>query len=419
MKDDKLHELALFKFSLIAPVVNGTYQAVSKMQYYREVASKIHTLPDGKQVRISSNTIKKWYLLYKNSGIDALIPKRRSDIGIPRTFDEKVINKIHDIKEQFPYITGKLVYQKLIEEGYIKQSTTSMSSVHRYLRENDLGRKSALQVERRAYEMEFANDCWQADTSVAATIKVDGIKRKTYLVLTIDDASRIITHGEFFFNDNALNMQKVFKKSILKFGLPKRLFVDNGSPFKNNQLRLICASLGVVLIHTKPYSAASKGKVERVFRTLKDNWLNAVDWNEFDSLKSLNDAFYSFLNEKYMNTVHSSIGMSPRERYLKDHSRIKFVPKEILDEHFLHRVTRTVNNDATIKLHSELFEVPQKYIRQKINVRYSPLQLDIAYIYDQNNILKDTVYRLKKIDNSRIKRKVLDYSIMKGDGNSD
>ncbi len=419
MKDDKLHELALFKFSLIAPVVNGTYQAASKMQYYREVASKIHTLPDGKQVRISSNTIKKWYLLYKNNGIDALIPKRRSDIGIPRTFDEKAINKIYDIKAQFPYITGKLVYQKLIEEGYIKQSTTSMSSVLRYLRENELGRKSASQVERKAYEMEFANDCWQADTSVAATIKVDGIKRKTYLVLAIDDASRIITHGEFFFNDNAVNMQKVFKKAILKFGLPKKLFVDNGSPFKNDQLRLICASLGVVLIHSKPYSAASKGKVERVFRTLKDNWLNAIDWNEFDSLESLNDAFYIFLNEKYMNTVHSSIGMSPRERYLKDHSRIKFIPKEILDEHFLHRVTRTVNNDATIKLYTKLFEVPQKYIRQKINVRYSPLQLDKAYIYDQNNVHTDTVYLLKKTDNSRVKRKVLDYTIMKGDAKND
>lgn len=76
MKDDKLHESALFKFSLIAPVVNDTYQAASKMQYYREVASKIHTLPDGKQVRISSNTIKKWYLLYKNNGIDALIPQK-------------------------------------------------------------------------------------------------------------------------------------------------------------------------------------------------------------------------------------------------------------------------------------------------------------------------------------------------------
>ena len=382
MKDDKLHELALFKFSLIAPVVNGTYQAASKMQYYREIASKIHTLPDGKQVRISSNTIKKWYLLYRNNGIDGLIPKRRSDIGIPRTFDENVIKKIYDIKEQFPYITGKLVYQKLIEEGYIKQSTTSLSSVHRYLRENKLGRKSALQVERKAYEMEFANDCWQTDTSVGATIKVDGIKRKTYLIMTIDDASRIVTHAEFFFNDNAVNMQKVFKKAILKYGVPKKLFADNGGPYKNNQLSLICASLGVVLIHARPFSGESKGKVERMFRTAKDNWLNAVDWNEFDSLKSLNEEFYSFLNGKYLNKVHSSIGMSPRERYLQDHSRIKYIPKEILDEHFLHRVTRTVNNDATIKLHTKIFEVPQKYIRQKINVRYSPFQLDKAYIYD-------------------------------------
>ena len=419
MKDDKLQELALFKFSLIAPVVNDTYQAASKIQYFREVAAKTHTLPNGNHVRVSSNTIKKWYLLYKNNGIDALIPKRRSDIGIPRTFDEIAIKKIYDIKAQFPYITGKLVYQKLLEEGYIKRSTTSISSVNRYLRENDLGRKSTSQVERKAYEMEFANDCWQADTSVAATIKVDGIKRKTHLVLVIDDASRVITHAEFFFNDNAVNMQKVFKKAVLKFGIPKRLFVDNGSPYKNNQLSLICASLGVVLIHSRPFSAASKGKAERVFRTLKDNWLNAIDWNEFDSLESLNDAFYNFLNEKYMNTMHSAIGMSPRERYLKDLPRVKFIPKEILDEHFLHRVTRTVNNDATIKLYSELFEVPQKYIRQKINVRYSPLQLDKAYVFDQNNVLTDTVYPLKKTDNSRVKRNVLDYTIMKGDVKSD
>jgi putative transposase len=419
MKDDKSQELALFKFSLIAPVVNNTYQTASKIQYFREVAAKTLTLPNGKQVRVSSNTIKKWYLLYKNNGIDGLIPKRRSDIGIPRTFDEKAINKIYDIKEQFPYITGKLVYQKLLEEGYIKRSTTSMSSVHRYLRENDLGRKSAAPVERKAYEMEFSNDCWQADTSVAAVIKVDGIKRQTYLILMMDDASRIITHGEFFFNDSAVNMQAVFKKSILKYGLPKRLFVDNGASYKNDQLRLICASLGAVLIFTKTYSPESKGKIERVFRTIKDNWLNGIDWNDFDSLDSLNAAFHNFINEKYMNMPHSSLDMSPRERYLKDLPRIKFIPKEILDEHFLHRVTRTVNNDATIKLYSELFEVPQKYIRQKINIRYSPLQLDKAFVFDQNNVLTDTIYPLKKTDNSRVKRNVLDYTIMKGDAKGD
>ncbi len=151
-----------------------------------------------------------------------------------------------------------------------------------------------------------------------------------------------------------------------------------------------------------------------MFRTIKDNWLNGVDWNDFDSLESLNIAFNHYLNEKYTNTTHSSLGMTPRERYLKDFNKIKFFPPELLENHFLHRVTRRVNNDATIKLHGNSFEVPQKYIGQKINIRYSPLQLEKAYVFDKDNILTDTVYPLKKVDNSSIKRNTLDYTKING-----
>ena len=91
-------------------------------------------------------------------------------------------------------------------------------------------------------------------------------------------------------------------------------------------------------------------------------------------------------------------------------NRIKFIPKEKLEDHFLHRVARTVNNDATIQLHSKLFEVPQKYIGRRVNVRYSPINLDIAYIFNENNELVDTVYPLKRVDNSKIKRTSINYS---------
>ncbi len=216
MENQESQKLALFKFSLVAPLVNNTYQAASKAQYFRDVAANAHALPNGKMVRFSSGTIKKWFLLYTNDGFDALIPKKRSDAGIPRALDENAIQKIYDIKEQFPYITGKLVYQKLLEEGCIKKTKTSMSSVFRYLRENNLKRSNVSPVERKAFEMEYANDCWQGDSSFGPVIKVDGLKRQTYLILLIDDASRIITHAEFFFNDNAVNMQATFKKGISK-----------------------------------------------------------------------------------------------------------------------------------------------------------------------------------------------------------
>lgn len=410
MIDKNLQDIALFRFSLIASVVNETYESSSISQYFREIAAKTHTLPDGTPVRYSSGAIKKWYLDYKNKGFDALIPKTRKDLGKPRNLSLDTIKKIHVLKEHYPYITGTLVYTKLIEEGYIKASNTSKATVLRYIRENNLKRNQISPIDRKAYEMEFANDCWQSDTSHGPVIKVNSQKRQTYLITFLDDASRLILHGEFFFNDNAVNMQSVFKKSISKYGIAKRLFVDNGKTYKNDQLGLICASLGTELIHAKAYSPESKGKIERSFRTIKDTWMNGIDWNDYSSLDELNHDFIIYLNEKYNNIIHSSINSTPRDRYLKDMDKIKFVSAEDLDNNFLHRVSRKVNNDATIQLNTNQFEVPAKYIGQRINIRYSPIDLDKAFIFDMNNILKDTVYPLKRVDNSKIKRTSIDYS---------
>ena len=152
----------------------------------------------------------------------------------------------------------------------------------------------------------------------------------------------------------------------------------------------------------------------RSFRTIKDNWINGIDWNTFSSLEQLNAEFNKYLNEKYINSEHSAIGMSPRNRYLKDMDKFKFVPAELLETHFLHRVTRKVNNDATILLDSKYFEVPQKYIGQRLNIRYLPSSTDKAFIFNQDNVLIDTIYPLKRVDNSKIKRNVIDYSKMNG-----
>jgi hypothetical protein len=414
LKED-LEKIALFRFSLIAPVVNDTYDAPSKAQYFRNIAAKTHILPDGTEVKLAASTLKKWYLNYTNMGIDALIPKTRSDAGKPRVINDEAIKKIHDIKEQFPYITGKMVYQKLVEEGYISANNTSLASVHRYLRDNNLKRNQISGVERKAYEMEFSNDCWQADTSNGPKILLDGQKVQTYLVSIIDDASRLVVHAQFFLRDNAVNMQEAFKRAIAKYGVPRRLFVDNGSSYRNGQLNMICASLGVVLIHARAYSAASKGKVERAFRTFKDGYINSVDWNLFKSLEHLNSEFNKYLTDKYINKIHSGINDTPKNRYLKDLNRIKHKTESELDNCFLHRVTRTVRNDATIPISLKFFEVPQKYIGQRINIRYSPIDLSKAYIFDINNKLVDTIYPLNKIDNSKIKRSNIDYTKMIGD----
>lgn len=412
MNDKNLQDIALFRFAIIAPLINDSFSERSKSEFCRNVATREHTLPDGKVVLFSAATIKHWYLNYKKHGIDGLVPKTRKDLGKTRNLTTDAIRKIHEIKAQFPHITGKLVYQKLVQEGYIKVTKTSLSTVLRYIRDNNLKRSQIDPKDRRAFEMEFANDCWQSDTSHGPVITVNGKKRQTYLITFLDDASRLILHGEFFFNDNAVNIQKVFKKAIAKYGVPKKLFVDNGKSYKNDQIGFICASLGTVLIYSAPYSPESKGKIERSFRTIKDNWMNGINWNSYNSLNELNADFAIYLTDGYTNSIHSALGVTPLTRFMKDNDKFKFIPNELLDDHFLHRLTRKVRTDSTISINNKFFEVPARFIGLRINIRFSPTNPDVAFIFDKDGKSVCEIKPLVRVDNSKVKRSSIDYSIL-------
>lgn len=407
MKDEKtMKELALFRFSLIAPVVSETYREISKMEYFRVTSEKSYVLPNGKEATFSPATIKNWYLKYKKGGLNSLIPKGRIDLGRTRSLSKDACNQILAYKEAFPYITGKKIYHKLIEEGYIKATNVSLNSIYRYLTNNNLTRNHMPAEQCLAYEMKYANDCWQADTTRGPVIIVNEKKIQTYLIVFIDDASRVITHGELFFNDDAINMQTTFKKAMLKFGIPKRIFLDNGTPYKNNQLEWICAELGIVKIHSKPYFPQGSGKIERSHRTTKDKWMNSINWNDYSSLEALNKDYQVFLDKEYTNSIHSSLKTTPKERYLQDFDLIKFISEEELEESFLHRVTRKVTSTATISLFKNIYEVPQYFIGTTVNIRYSPDDLSEIYVYDGiTNDRLNTCYYVNKQDNAKVKRK--------------
>lgn len=255
-KDASTQELALFKFSVISPVVNNCHEFKSKMEFFRNAALKTYTLPDGKTSTFSASTIKKWYFNYTKNGFEGLLTKGRSDFGSSRALSNEAHKRIFDLKAKYPHITGKAIYLKLIEEGVINAKDVSISSVYRFLKSNEL--KHISTVERRAFEMEHANDCWQCDTSHGPMITLDGKKTQTYLIQIIDDASRLIVGFKFFLNDNSYNLQAVLKQAVKTYGIPKKIFVDNGKPYQNLQFRVICANLGSVLIYAKPYSPQSK-----------------------------------------------------------------------------------------------------------------------------------------------------------------
>ena len=296
-----------------------------------------------------------------------------------------------------------------MEEGIINASDVSISSLYRFLNNNKLHEHN--QVERKAFEMEFANDCWQGDTSHGPIITVDGKKVQTYLIQLIDDASRLMVGYKFFLRDNALNFQTVLKDAIKTYGIPKRIFVDNGTPYKNMQLKSICASMGIALIHAKPYSPESKAKIERSFRTVKDNFINCKDWNVVNSLEELNKEYNEYIASEYNSKYHSGIENIPRNRFQKDYDKIKFIEsKEEIEKIFLHIEEKPVAADSTIRLRGKDFEVPQKYIKQRILIKYSPEDLSHVYIYNPKEKKLEKIEPVDKIANSKMKRENISYS---------
>jgi transposase InsO family protein len=409
-KEEKFQQVALFRYSLIAPVITDTYEAPSIAQYLRNISTKQHRYVDGNQIRVSFSSLERWLYEYKKFGLSGITPKERADNGRTRALPLLAIDKMYELKERFPHITGKAIYTKLIEEGFINASETSLSTLHRYIRKNNLKPISLNTNTVKAFEMEFANDCWQADTSRGPVIKLEGKKTQTFLIAFIDDASRMITHWQFYVNDNAVNMQNSFRLGIAKFGVPKMTFADNGGPYDNLQLRLICASLGIALVHSRPNVPKGRGKIERHFRTVKDGWMNCTDWDEFSSLEDVATSFATYLSKEYTNAVHSSIKCTPKERFMRDYDKVRHIPVEQLNFHFLHRKECRVYNDATIKLLGATYETPQRFIGSKIKVRYLPTDKSELFIFSEDGKLLHTIYPVKKVDNSKIKRVSIDYT---------
>lgn len=404
-------EVAQFRFALIAPVIQGLYPDASATAYYKRVTASPLTLPDGSTVTYSYKTLEKWKSQYSIGGLDALMPGTRSDKGIPRALNEDAIAEIYRIKEEHPRMNATQIYTHLVRESFIP-ATVSVDSVQRFIRHNDL--KSARDPnlrDRKAFEEDEFGKIWQADTCYLPHITEDGTSRRVYCIMIIDDHSRLLAGGELFYNDNACNFQKVLKDAIATYGIPDKLYVDNGCSYSNAQLSMICVSLGILLLHTRVRDGASKGKVERHFRTLKERWLYTLDMESIQSLAQFNGMLKDYMRD-YNTTFHRGIDTIPLERYQasKDHPR-QPESRQWLDDCFYNRITRKVRKDSTISIDRVCYDVPMQFISAKVEVRYLPDDMTSAYILFDGE--KFPIRQTSRNDNCHTRRNnppAIDYS---------
>ncbi|MCR5371710.1 MAG: DDE-type integrase/transposase/recombinase [Clostridium sp.] len=408
-------QIAQFKFGLIAPVIQDLFPDPSRAAYYKRITEDPIEFPDGSVRKLNYKTLEKWVSNYQKYGIDALMPAERSDKGTTRVLPDTAIEEIFRLKREFPRLNATQIHEQLVRNGFITRAV-SVCAVQRFIKRSDL--KSARNPnmrDRKAFEEDAFGRMWQADTCYFPYITEDGRSRRVYAVCIIDDHSRLIVGAGLFYSDSAANFQSVLKDAVASYGVPSKLYTDNGAPYVNEQLSLICGAIGTVLLHTKVRDGASKAKIERFWRTAKERWLYGLDMDTVHSLKDFNTLFREYIRS-YNTTFHSGIECTPFDRYRDTKSQIR-PPKsrEWLDECFLNRISRKVRKDSTISIDKVSYDAPMQFIGQRVDIRFRPGDMDSAVI-----ITEDGQFQLRPTDkneNCRTKRSnspVIDYARMGG-----
>ncbi len=402
MNEKQREEVALAKFQVIAPILNKDFPDASQQAYYERLSQEPLKRVDGSEWRVKPGGIRDWVYLYRKYGFDGLKPKVRTETSTKRLTDDQK-QRLIALKEERPRRTVTNLYHYLSENGELNPQTVSLSTVQRFMRQQNEQYRWRSPEDRRSFEMAHANDMWQIDTSYGPYLYDEKGKnpKRLYIIAAIDDASRLIVGQGLFLEDTAIHVQEVLKQAMKRYGLPKKIFVDNGSPYKNKQLALILAQLGIDLIHARVRSGASKAKIERTFRTLKDDWMPAIDYKEFESLTAFNDSLTDYIRQKNIKD-HRSLGQSPWQRFREDQMHIRRKSEEAIEQAFLHTKEYRVDKTGIVKLKGKEIEVGYAYIGQRVTLKYTA-DLSRFYLYEKDQL--HPVEPVDKISNSQIKRK--------------
>ena len=364
--------IALKRFSLISPIING--QVTSIGEYSKEVTKTPVEMPHYGLKSYAPKTIYTWYSDYIRGGIDALKPSQRSDKGTSRVLSPEMSESILKKLKEYPKAPATVIYDMLLEEKAFLKKDASIATVRRFIKEN----KSVLdeggnKAQMLRFSKEQVNDLWMTDIMYGPYV---GTKKKqaTYFLAYIDDASRLITHAQFYFTQDIVSLRNSFKDAVLKRGIPKVVYTDNGKIYRSQSFEYLCANIGVTLLHHGVGLAHQKGKIERFFRTVRLRFISVLKAPDLVSIDSLNEKFGAWLHNDYQKRPHEGLsGETPLDYFLKQAEKVELVTDLAeFNKKLLLTVKRTVHKDATINFDRCLYETDTFLAGERLDVKYDP-----------------------------------------------
>jgi putative transposase len=352
-----------------------TVPGQTRDQRIRNVAAMTFLDEDGNPRQFTWRTIQTWFYRYKNHGITGVNHQPRSDKGhVRKITPEELLEALNAAKNHFSNkrTNKRALYRYCIDNALLDPGRIAQTTFYRFIREYGLLATDAHDHHkiRLAFSMKYANQLWQADTMFGPHVDTgDGARKQTKLIAFLDDASRVLCHGEFFFDENVDTLVQAIRAAFYKRGVPEQLLVDNGSIYCSQEITLICARVGCILRHTAVRDAAAKGKIERFFRRVREQFL--IQKLDLSTLDALNRQFNHWAENDYNAVPHDALDMKPIDRFGIDLTRIRFLaPSEHQDELFYAEATRKVKKDNTFSFAGQRYETPVDLRDKEIQLRH-------------------------------------------------
>jgi transposase InsO family protein len=376
-ENQRRQKVGLFRYGLISDLVHWPAGKRGKYALIREKCELDYEIPGSTRRRVAPETVRGWLSDYRKGGFDALLPKVRADAGHARALPLEAVDLLVEIKEENRKLTVTQVIAEAKRSGKLGDDIElALSTVHRLLSRRGLMTKlpeDPTSKDRRHFAFEKAGELWMSDVMHGPSVIESGKrKRKSYLLGLLDDATRIVPYAAFAFHENTAAFLPVLEQALRRRGRPKRLYVDNGALYRSQHLALVCAKLGVTLVHARPYQPQGKGKIERFFRTVRMQFLALVCAADLATLEALNRKLWAWIEGEYHQSPHKGLsGQSPTDRWSMSADEVELMHDDISDL-FLFEAKRKVQRDRTVSLNGVLYEVDAALVDETVTLRFDP-----------------------------------------------
>ncbi|MBT9147707.1 MAG: hypothetical protein DDT32_01472 [Syntrophomonadaceae bacterium] len=399
MDEKQRQEVANFRYGLIAPLVTRTLNPGEQAAMLREIAGHTYDIPHSSAQKISLRTLERYLKAYREGGWESLLPSERADKLQCKQIAPGVLEKAIALKQEQPTRSVRQIMAILELARFVEPSQLKESTLSRQLRSRGMTR-TALETEHkntfRRFEASHRNACWQGDVQHTLYLPhpvQPGKKKMAYLVVFLDDYSRLVVHGQFYFEERVPRLEDCLKKALLKHGVPSVIFVDNGSIYSSHHFARICARLKTELRHTKPGRPQGRGKQEKFFRFVDISFVpeayDLIEQGKIQTLDDLNRFFTAWLDVAYHQKVHNTFKQRPLDRYQKCEHPIRHIPPHELAAIFLLEETRKVDKTNCVSLLGTVYELESGFAGQEVQLRFDAYDMSVVQVWKDGKRWED------------------------------